>query len=107
MKLPPQIRVRLSTKNFIKTPFSEAIKSIDYSIKLKLLEIEFKEENGNDKVYHYLGVERRIFENILHLKKTIDSLPTPLPKKLREIYSLGRFVNQQVKPQYDYYELIV
>ena len=102
MKLKPRIGVRLGTKNFIKTPLSDAIASIDYSPKSKLLEIEYKD---NNKIYHYLNAKKDIYENILELKKINETLSTPQMKVSAEKYSIGRFVNQEVKPKHDYYEL--
>lgn len=100
-QLYPKHQGRLNTENFIRMP-STAITSIDYSSKLKLLEIEFRD---NQKIYHYKNVEKDVYEELLHLKKLRES-ESGLPEaELEKRYSIGKFVNQKVKPEHDYYEL--
>ena len=60
---------RLNTKNFMRTN-SDAIRSIDYDPKSKILEVEFRDEN---KIYHYLKVEKSIWK-----KFSIKSKPKNL-----------------------------
>ena len=92
MNLGAKTGPRLTTKNFIRT-VSSAIRSIDYDFKSKILEIEFKnEEQGDDGIYHYFKVPKKEWENIL--------------QQIQIKESLGKYINQKIKPQYDYYELI-
>ena len=103
-KLQSRTGPRLNTKNFIKTPLSKAVISIDYSAKLKLLEIEFRD---NQQIYHYKNVKKDVYEKLLMLKKLRESRSSFSEEKVEEKYSIGKFVNQKVKTPHDYYELQV
>lgn len=81
---------------------SGTTRSIDYSEELKLLEIEYR-ELGSQRIYHYVQAETSDYNKIVKLKKQVESLPRSLPKEIKEKYSIGRFVNYEVKRKYDYY----
>ena len=104
-KLESRSGFRLNTPNYITTP-SEAIVSVDYSSHLKILELEWRNENGESKIYHYLNVRKDIYQLILELKTKIDSLSKHSTKYTRDRYSIGRFISLNVRDVYDYYELI-
>jgi hypothetical protein len=55
MKLKDKYKGRLNTKNFRRVN-SQAIISIDYYTKLKIVEIEYK----TGKIYHYLDIDKTI-----------------------------------------------
>ena len=80
-------KARLNSKNKLETPSSGTTIAIDYSAKDKLLEVQFLP----GKVYHYKKVEPDIW------------------RKYKEIVisggSSGLFVNTEVKPFYEYYEV--
>jgi len=103
LKMEPRLGLRLGTKKFV-TVDSDAVTSIDYSQKLKLLEVEFRD---NQKIYHYLQVSKSIYENLLKLKKIKESLKVSGEKDPEHNYSIGKFINLEVKPRYDYYDLSV
>jgi hypothetical protein len=105
-KQEPRTGVRLGSENFIRTP-SDAIKSVDYSRISKVLEIEWQGSDDDNKIYHYLNVSKKIYEQIVTLKNIIDSLPKPLEKSLKARYSIQNFFTRNVRDQYDYYELHV
>ena len=93
MNLAQKEGPRLGTKNFMKT-VSSAIDSIDYDAKSKILEIEFKKDDqSQDGIYHYIKVPKTQWNSIL--------------KQIQTKESLGKYINQEIKPKYDYYELIV
>jgi hypothetical protein len=79
---------RLSTENF-KHVSSRAVRSIDFSSLKNILEVKFI----TGEVYHYLNVKKKLWNTILGIIKSRESL--------------GAFINQQVKPYHDYYQLIV
>jgi len=85
--------LRLQTENYRPTK-SEAIDSIDYSPKAKIIEIEFKD----DGIYHYLDAKKTEWKKMLEFVEN---------KK-----GLGGYVNQTFKEPYkkrerEYYRLIV
>lgn len=91
MQLESKHALRLETDNFRFINTSEAVQSIDYSGKLKILEVEFI--GGNGGVYHYVNVSRDVWKAI---QKTIESGD-----------SLGTYINTVVKANHDYYKLEV
>lgn len=83
---------RLQSKNF-RTVTSEAVDSIDYNPKAKIIEIEFK---GGD-VYHYLDAKNAEWKKMLGF--------------VQKKKGLGAYVNQLFKEPYKkgerrYYRLI-
>ncbi|MBA3649585.1 MAG: KTSC domain-containing protein [Chitinophagales bacterium] len=93
MKLPDKYGIRLNTENHRKVS-SQAVSSIDYSVKEKIIEIKFKEEA---RIFHYLNVKRNEWNKMMGLAEK---------KK-----GLGVYINQVFKKPYnddyrDYYELI-
>jgi hypothetical protein len=89
MQLETKNAPRLETDNFRFINTSEAVQSIDYSRRLKILEVEFI----NGGVYHYLNVSRETWKE---LQETIESGE-----------SLGAYVNSTIKANHDYYKLEV
>lgn len=89
MQLETKNVPRLETDNFRFINTSEAVQSLDYSGKLKILEVEFI----NGGVYHYLNVSRDTWKEVAH---TIESGE-----------SLGAYVNSTIKAEHDYYKLDV
>ena len=93
MKLPDKYGDRLHTKNFRRVT-SEAAISIDYYPKLKIIEIEYK----TGKIYHYLNMNKKVWNTFLELANKGKSLGT---------YINQDFKNMINENNYDYYELIV
>ena|SRR5215213_7665480 len=89
MQLETKNALRLETDNFRFVNTSEAVQSLDYSKRLKILEVEFI----NGGVYHYLNVSQDTWKE---LQGTIESGE-----------SLGAYVNSTVKANHDYYKLDV
>ena len=92
MKLPDKYSLRLHTKNFRRVT-SEATLSIDYSSKIKIIEIEYK----TGKIYHYLQMNKKMSNKFLEFANKEKGL--------------GAYINQEFKNlvtenDYDYYELI-
>jgi hypothetical protein len=83
--------VRLRTKNFRRVR-SNAVDSIDYSAKVKIIEVEFKGAN----IYHYLNVKRTEWDKMIEFADKGEGL--------------GVYINQVFKQPYDkgerkYYKL--
>ncbi|WP_207427399.1 KTSC domain-containing protein [Pedobacter sp. SYSU D00535] len=80
-------RGKLNSSNRLETPASGTTVYIDYSEKLRVLEVEFR----GSRIYHYLNVEPQMWERY----------------KLEVLNggSSGTFVNTQIKPLYEYVEL--
>lgn len=76
-------RKRLTNRNKIYTPASEATVALNYSPVSEVLEVEFT----GGKVYHYLQVKPDVWEDLQTL--------------LQSGGSSGIFVNQRIKPYYD------
>jgi len=82
---------RLHTSNF-RTVISDAVDSIDYSQKIKIIEVEFK---GGD-VYHYLNAKRTEWNKMIAFADQKEGL--------------GAYINQVFKAPYkkgerNYYKL--
>lgn len=88
MQLETKNAPRLETDNFRFVNTSEAVQSLDYSGRLKILEVEFI---SSREVYHYLGVTQSTWEKIIQVIESGESL--------------GAFINTDIKPHYDYYRL--
>ncbi|MGB8190700.1 MAG: KTSC domain-containing protein [Chitinophagaceae bacterium] len=93
MQLEPKRVERLQTDNFRFINTSEAVQSIDYYGKLKILEVEFVNSDDDHSTYHYLNVPKATWQE---LQDTIESGE-----------SLGTYINKVIKPNYDYYKLEV
>lgn len=78
-----KVTKRLSWKNFIATPQSEATSFINYDDKKNILEVKFP-----DGVYHYFDVPQNVWEGF---KDFIEAGG-----------SSGKFVNLIIKPYYKY-----
>lgn len=78
---------RFNSTKKLETPNSETTVYIDYSLKHKVLEVEFS--GGN--VYHYFEVEPGIWEQYQNT--------------ILEGGSSGEFVNKQIKPYYSYKQI--
>jgi hypothetical protein len=79
---------RLSRKNAIYTTrTSEATVMVNYAIGQRILEVEFT----GGRVYHYLKVPPRLWEEY------IDDMQSG--------GSSGNFINKQIKPFYKYIEI--
>lgn len=89
MQLETRNAPRLETDNFRFINTSEAVQSIDYSKRLKILEVEFI----NGGVYHYLKVNGDTWK--------------ALQETIAQGESLGGYVNGPVKTNHDYYKLAV
>ncbi len=92
MKLKDKYGKRLHTKNF-RSVTSQAATSIDYHPKEKIIEIEFKTK----KFYHYLNMNKEVWDKFLNLANKGKGL--------------GTYINQDFKDMierenYNYYELI-
>jgi len=88
MDLKPGKGKRLATRNFMHVR-SRAVRSIDFSFRENILEVKFI----SGEIYHYINVKKKLWKMILDVIESGESL--------------GAFINQQVKPYYDYYQLIV
>lgn len=89
MELETKNALRLETDNFRFVNTSEAVQSLDYSKRLKILEVEFI----NGGVYHYLNVSNDTWKQ---LQETIE-----------DGESLGAYINASIKANHDYYKLDV
>lgn len=76
-------RKRLTNRNRIYTPSSEAIVYVNYSPVSEVLEVEYT----GGKVYHYLRVKPDVWEDFQNTIKSGGSS--------------GVFVNKRIKPFYD------
>jgi hypothetical protein len=88
MKFPDKYGVRINTKNFRRVE-SDAALSIDYDQRLKIIEIEFI----NNDVYHYLKSNKKEWDKFIELANKGSSL--------------GTYINQEFKKRHNYYKLIV
>jgi hypothetical protein len=91
MKLPDKFGRRLHTINFRRVT-SEAVNSIDYDPRLKIIEIEYKPGN----IYHYLNMDKNTWDKFLEFADRGEGL--------------GNYINHNFKRQvdderHDYYEL--
>jgi hypothetical protein len=93
MKLHDKNGIRLNTKNF-KRVDSEAVVSIDYNEKLRIIEIEFT----NRKIFHYLSVKKSEWKEMISIINNKESLGTHINRVFKKPYNKG---------ERDYYELIV
>ncbi len=93
MKLPDKHGSRLNTKNYRRVT-SDAVISIDYYTKLKIVEIEYKTEN----IYHYLRINKDTWGKFLEFADKGKGLGTYINKNFKEMV---------VENNCDYYELIV
>lgn len=92
MKLADKFGERLYTKNY-RIINSHAALSMDYHVKLKIVEIEYK----TSKIYHYLDIDKKVWNKFITFANKGEGLGTYLNqnfKKMIEEYN------------YDYYELI-
>jgi len=78
---------RLNTNNKLYTPKSGTTVHIDYSDKMRVLEVEFLA----GKVYHYKKVEPEVWEEY---KEIVNSGQ-----------SSGVYINLNIKPNYNYEEV--
>lgn len=87
--MPSQVKKngRLRTDNFRFINTSEAVQSIDYSRRMKILEVEFISR----EVYHYLSVQPGTWREIERIIESGDSL--------------GTYLNKVVKQEHEYYKL--
>jgi hypothetical protein len=88
MKLRDKYGVRLNTKNFRKVT-SEAALSIDYDQRLKIIEIEYL----NEDVYHYLNSNNKEWTKMIEFANKEKGL--------------GGYINHDFKDKHDYYKLMV
>ena len=79
---------RLNNTTKIYTPASGTTVYIDYSSKLRILEVEF----SAGKTYHYHGVTPEVWNAYKHL--------------IASGGSSGEFVNRKIKPKYPYTQII-
>ena len=93
MKLPDKYSERLHTINFRRVT-SEAVISIDYYEKLKIIEIEYK----TGKIYHYRNMTKDIWNKFLVFADKSKGLGTYIDQDFKQMIDDNN---------YDYYELIV
>ena len=91
MKLADKYSDRLHTKSFRRVT-SKAVISIDYYPKLKIIEIEYR----TGKIYHYLNMNKTIWNKILEFADKGKGLGTYINQDFKDMID---------KDNYDYYEL--